>query len=610
MRILLVSYCCFVVSGVNPTLLASQTSVTVVSLFSRDAALHASHGDVIDTVSIRGQPFTCSLTHDAAAEKAKLANHRFRAVMSPLTGECVTSANVTVCPNSKLEFSTSNGQKEILSVTDKPALMAGHQTYVNGTGHAAAVLTCTHRPLPPPPPGKRRICRNGDRVPAFDHSVIVNTFSNGTALIMSTRKPDEVKRLVHMAAIGCGSDGTLDVTSNLLTVDSVTVINGLSNVKVSSPMCGLEDRIPTAESLISPMSGGCFTGSFLHRKIEYCHGDGLFRLVQDRLRLSHPWPTAIPIESTSRSEWTYSSSDRTIESTFSTSHSCAEVQPFLTDQFVVSVAHPKLTIHGVGGSFLPMSFPFGTNRVEGVLVFDSAHPLGCTDEAFPIVPNENWIAVVERNACMFHAKALIAQRKGAVGVIIVNVAKRGMIPAMAGVADQPVLDIPAVLVDTDGKILRTLSGTRAVIKAAPIPGQSPPSLRDALNFKVVMECDSRWDTGSFGQSCRVGDKVTVRREGESDEVGREIVEKLNADTFRVSLAGADSDAVSDVIQGWELSRDSTTPCTAQLGTFITSVDRTDTCEITVTMHSGFLCADKRFREPLRRSKDIVCEPPA
>ena len=205
---------------------------------------------------------------------------------------------------------------------------------------------------------------------------------------------------------------------------------------------------------------------------------------------------------------------------------------------------------------------------------------------------------------MFQEKALLAEKRGAAALIILNVGKRSMIPAMASVPGHAFLSIPSVLVDSDASFLTKYTGSKATVSAAPMAGSAFPSDNQTLAVKVSAYCDPEsLGRNAFGQACQVGDKVIVRREGEAHEHAGHIVEKLSHDTFKVSTAGASS---SETFSAWELFKNSETPCTGQMGIVITDVEHSDTCEVSVRIHSPFLCADRRFRDPPKQNRDIVC----
>jgi len=299
----------------------------------------------------------------------------------------------------------------------------------------------------------------------------------------------------------------------------------------------------------------------------------------------------------------------------STNLNCLQYLPLLSDKYTVSVAGVgSLSITGVGGSFNPPSYDSRMGTIRGIAVYDLKNPFGC-DSSSATVPSiaaasgKDWIAVVDRGSCMFQEKGLFMQKKGAKAVIVVNGAKGGMIAALASIPGKPPLDIPVILVDREGSVLKsTFSGRTLIVQSLPIDGQSLPSVSDTVRVSSEWYCDPRWAEESppshFARSCETGDEVLVYREGEEFGHPGNIVEKLGSGFFRVRLT--DTPSVVEEFSGWKLYKDASSPCTAQLGTFLTDIVRSDACELTVRLHSSILCGNKRIREPKRVSKDIHC----
>jgi hypothetical protein len=344
-------------------------------------------------------------------------------------------------------------------------------------------------------------------------------------------------------------------------------------------------------------------------------------LVQTKARVHSKWLTSVSAVSADASDtqrWT--DRNRHLYSpTIFTNTFCAINQPAFGENFSVSVVgNPSLAIAGIGGSFNPLTYPSKEDLIRGIAVYDSQHPYGCEETAFPksILPpsGKPWIAVIDRGSCMFHDKGLIIQKKGAAAIIVVNGAKNGMIGALAGLPDKPALDIPVILVDRDGSVLKSnYIGREILIKSTPFGGHSRPSLDDKIGFKTEWFCDPNWDSdaseltnggkATFASQCTVGEKVLLHREGEMVEVHATIREKFGSGFFQIQT----ETGVNEIAAGWQLFKDSSTPCTAELGTFITDVIRSDTCQFTVRLHSSLLCSDKRFRKPKQVSSDIGCE---
>jgi hypothetical protein len=175
-----------------------------------------------------------------------------------------------------------------------------------------------------------------------------------------------------------------------------------------------------------------------------------------------------------------------------------------------------------------------------------------------------------------------------------------MIPAMASVVGKPVSDIPAVLTDRDGVVLDKFIGSKVRLSPAPFPGQSRPGPDQKLEVLLRMGCQSI--EKDFSQQCVVGQEVLMQIDGDLLKHPVVIVEKLNPELYIVS----DAHDPRRVVPGWSLFKDGDVPCTGQLGSFVADVQRTDSCEITVDMHSALLCGDAQFRPPLMRRNDIQC----
>lgn len=597
------------------TLVANTNSDTVVSLFTkgvRPEVLSGQRSLWTENLNINGKDITCSLNEDPDKTRAKNKLFTFKAALAPLNGLCVSSHGIRLCPNDRVEIARSGGKTDVFTVSQQPSReMMGDQFFVKPGGQIAAVAVC-QSPTDSARDAPKRICRIGDKVPNDSSSVILETFAHEkVAMIKSTRSPRDPARRVPWSSIGCDTDGTIgdsEYTSRLLKIESVSELSsGVIKIYISSPLCGSMHLPGPPEELLNPVRNGCFVAEFLHREIEYCHGTSKFRLVQRKRRLGHDWPTALPLVSTEVSPWQFDAETKSLEAKFSTSQSCAAVQPFMSEEYIVSL--PRMSFKAVGGSFTPMTF-LNETGVEGVLVFDPRRHTACQADAYPdsLLPPSGhpWIALADRGGCMFQEKALVAQARGASGMIVINPKDRPMIPAMAGMPEKPLVDIHTVLIDFDGAILKSHVGSSVAITSAGVKGQSQPGPSDTLSLKVSFTCDPQWDSGTFARSCQTGDSVKLIRDGENEQHLVEIIERVNSDTFRIQTPGASFQS-TEVVPGTLMDRDAMTPCTAQFGTFVRDVVRSDTCELSLTIHSNFLCADKRFREPLRSATDIVCE---
>ena len=562
-----------------------------------------------ESLKINGQSFTCRISNESVRNREKARLHRFKASMSALTGRCFGSHGITLCINDRLEVFNEKRDTFIMSDDTVFPTHDADQVFLNPSGNVGAYVTCKNSADPISEIVK--ICNPGDPAPRLSNTVILETFSmNRTALFRSTRSLDDAPRIETMQVLGCGTDGSIDdvFIESLVRIESVNTQDDIIHVSIESPLCH-RPKEPWTESILFPLRNTCFSSDSLHREIQFCPGTGLFKITQRRHRLGHPWPSTLNLPASHATPWVYESSTRSLNSVFTTSQLCREALPLLSDEYEISLTKPKLKIRAVGGSFNPTLFPKGTSEISGILVFDPQEPSGCSETAFPtsIIPtDQDWIALVERGKCMFHDKVLHAQRKGASAVIIMNQKERQMIPAMASIPGKPIADIPAVLTDVDGLILKTHLGKRLAITSAPIKGQSGPDESDLLRITTSFYCDNQWESNSFAKSCQVGEKVKLVREGEPELYIAEIIERFNSDTFRVHVAGSPP-SLTEVVPGYMLDRNQQAPCTAQVGTFIKEVERTDTCDVRLKIHSNLLCGSRMFREPAPRTNEIVCE---
>lgn len=571
----------------------TRLSESVVTLYHEKEVVLTSKWT--ETLMMRNQSFSCSLVDDPKINKRRAHLRLFAAQMAPLTGHCAQKDAINLCINDRVDQTLANGRSRSFSVSEKNIRESGDQFFTEPTsGNLAAVVTCTNRPVVGKSKGAR-ICRKGDEDIVGGRGVIRQTFLNGSALVGKAE-------VVPLASLGCDSDGSIDemqVKTDSITIESFTVENAgeeIIHINISSPFCKSSSEQITA---LPEMKSACFSAEFNRRHFEYCHEHSVGFGLVNRKQISVVRANFVQPVLTN---WTFNS--KSLDASFATDRACAPLLPALSDDFLIELDRNKVQIKGVGGSFNPIFH----ESISGTLLFDSKNPTACSHDAFPesIIPKQQarWIALVERGGCMFQEKALLAEKRGAAALIILNVGKRSMIPAMASVPGHAFLSIPSVLVDSDASFLTKYTGSKATVSAAPMAGSTFPSDNQTLAVKVSAYCDPEsLGRNAFGQACQVGDKVIVRREGEAHEHAGHIVEKLSHDTFIVSTAGASS---SETFSAWELFKNSETPCTGQMGIVITDVEHSDTCEVSVRIHSPFLCADRRFRDPPKQNRDIVC----
>ena len=515
--------------------LISPSTTTVISLHK------GGEGEGIE-LKFRDMNFAC---HFVEIDRHQIVRQfKARAQLAPLADVCLEMGfqeqNVHVCPNTRL--------------------------VVSGEERDVGSIQCHHKEIFHPSVGV--ICRIGDAVDN-GKSVITQTYLNGTLQLTSTRNGRT--EISTLSEISCHTDGYID-GSKFFQITSIDQ----NHVHIASPFCGERLKEPLA-----PLIGSCLVGSLNNRQIEFCYPN-VFRFVQHRPRVGHAWPTATrlvgvpanPLGSVLNKEYVF-------EPISLSGASCAALQPSLSEEYLVGVSGHFFP--AVGGSFMPQLF--ASSRVYGILVFDSGNPMGCSEKSFPLVPPGPWIALVERSGCMFHDKGLVAQKRGAVGVIVINTFKRGMIPALAGMPGKPVLDIPVVLVDTPGLVLKDFVGEEATVG----PPKDTPTT--PVTLAVSWYCDADWESE---RSCQVGDTVGIRREGDPiDSVGR-IDKAFSSGAFSVA---------ETVYPGWQLFKSKA--CTSQLGTRIVDAS-VNGCEISLKIHSALLCGDPRFRDPPRVPSDIAC----
>jgi len=573
---------------------------TVVSLArSSGANTHAHQGSShwVEQVFINDTPFTCRLKEDA--NQALEAAHRVErnSKLLALAGQCFQSAEsngLNLCPNDRVDF---RGQQYLMS---KETAIDVDQSFAGrGNGEPSIVLHCDYMKHLQARQNQK-LCRPGSVVGS---AVITSIFSNQTAELKSVTGSNRPVMSEHAQIPGCDTLGIHDSIDRLMHITSVSTAEGPTRIGAESPLCFPGSSLPV-DQLLLPLSNVCLTGELFHRQFEVCFTEPRmeFRVLQLGHRLNHAWPTAAPFRSTHMSDWTIDSHSRKIERRIKTDQSCRSLETAFTEEFRITVLSTNsFSLRAVSGPFSPMVV---SNEIEGILVSDSSDPSGCSESAFEAQSRTSgrtpWIALVRRGGCLFQEKALFAQRKGAVGIVIVNRSKRAMIPAMASVVGKPVSDIPAVLTDRDGVVLDKFIGSNVRLSPAPFPGQSRPGPDQKLEVLLRMGCHSI--EKEFSQQCVVGQEVLMQVDGDLLKHPVVIVEKLNPELYIVS----DAHDPRRVVPGWSLFKDGDVPCTGQLGSFVADVQRTDSCEITVDMHSALLCGDAQFRPPLMRRNDIQC----
>jgi hypothetical protein len=602
-------------SGRYESSLTNQYVTTVVRL--TPSVYHPSHASGWQ-IKMGSNNAVCQL--DERDTSDEIRHHRARSQLAALQGYSfelsVRGHDVKFSPNSEIlidsvAYTRQTDPTQVESDTSSTDSVVYFPTSTVAL-YKYVTVSCMHTDSSPST--EDRSCSVGDSVPNDPSRVITRIFTNSQSVeIVSTTSSNENPFTLPASSIGCRIptiDGILTVSKVTIHEDSVVAKKWLE-LQLLSPVCASTHQQANEISLLKPLNGYCVTTNYIGRQFEYCHDtfSPRIRFVQPKPRVHAKWPTAVSAASQTNSplsEWNIR--NRFLYAAVQTTGTlCAINQPAFGEHFTISVTGiPSLAIPGIGGSFNPMTYPNREGLIRGVAVYDENHPYGCEENAFPksLLPQTGapWIAVIDRGSCMFQDKGLNLQRRGAVAVIVVNGAKNGMIGALAGLPEKPVLDIPVILVDREGSVLKSnYLGREIVVKSA-----TWSSLSEKISFKTEWYCDANWDSPdstSFASQCSIGDKVLLHREGEMVELHATIVEKFGGGFFKIRT---DSGA-SETVSGWQLFKDSSTPCTAELGTLITDVIRSDTCLFTVRLHSSLLCADKRFRKPKHVSRDIICQ---
>ena len=576
------------------------TVVTLSRASSGSGASLESQAIWMNSVFIHKNLFICRLQQNTDSEILRADQIDKQSKLLPLTGTCFRNTDLDgfgICPNLRVEF----GDRRFLVSQATP--VGTYQAFAErGSSEPKFELHCSHTDYARAN-GINKLCRAGSLVGG---EVVTNVYSNGSLALKSVLSSSKSTIRSSDQVAECQGLGIWNATAGkLMEIESLVTREGVTEIHSKSPLC-FGNKSVSAEDLLLPLSNLCLTAGFYHRQFEVCFTRPRFefRFVQLGHRLNHDWPSAVPFLGPDISPWNFDPSTRTLVKTIKTDQSCRTIEPAMTEQFRVTVLSiNQFSIRGVSGTFSPMLF---AQDIEGILVSDPSYPTGCSDssfEAFSLTQSSNskpWIALVRRGGCMFQDKALVAQRRGAVGIVIVNQAKRAMIPAMAAVPDKPMSDIPAVLVDRDGIVLDKFIGSVVRISPAPFPGQSTPAPDEKIDVVLNVGCQSI--EKEYSLQCEEGDEVLMQLDGELLKHPVRIVEKINPELYVVS----DDHEPREIVPGWSLFKDGDLPCTGQLGSFITDVRRTDSCEITVDIHSALLCGDSKYRPPLLRRNDVQC----
>jgi hypothetical protein len=561
---------------------------------------------MMGTISIR-----CNLTESRAFDAVRALQWQSRLSFECLSATCpsrtmTNHGSLKICPNDRVELGDEIFTYDSRLVGD--TRYGWFQAYQGvNKDPDRLMVSCIHDPISSSRKAETP-CRLGSLV--GDDLVVSGIFANGSALVSSIMIPRGKSQSVRLIQRGslCPSFGIFNSTiESLIHRAEVNETSSPRTLTLWSPLC-FGNRASTFESLLEPLRDVCLAGDLIHRQVDICLGDSAnaLRIIQLIHGSSKPWPTSISFSGKGPKDWSVDESSKFLEKRVSTNQFCGSVQPSITEEYKVTIMSAnRFSLRAVSGSFAPLQFPGGRESAEGIIYNDGLNPQGCSEssyESLKIPANAHWIALVDRGGCMFQEKTLIAQRKGAQGIIIVNTVKRSMIPAMASIAGKPAADIPAVLTDTDGLVLKAFIGTKVRLEPAPYPGEASPGPNDHLDVVLRIGCLST--EPGYAKACEVGDQVLLEQDGDVLHHSVEIVEKLNPELY-VVIAGQ---GFRETVPGWRLFKESDVPCTSQLGSFVKSVERTGTCELTATIHSALVCADERFREPLLRKRDVNCVP--
>jgi hypothetical protein len=569
----------------------TSSQFTTVIRINRDTEPLSPSIDLLTSIQIGEKHLMCGI----APEKPNLVyQHRLRAQLAALRGYAFNSSElgseIIFYPNEKI-FMPEQGEYVITDDGQQNDLV--FKSTEENSRVPKLVLTCLYRPYSRQ--DAVEICRVGDVI----NGLTIDTIHPGTkTMIVTDSNGDRSSR--SWASLKCDSDGSWDVeifSNSLLRFEKLTETNGVFSLLVSSPLCENSDLI-SRKSVLAPV---CFTHQLKSRHFEFCPEIGRIGLVQ----MGHDRPRIVKGSFIPPADFEIRDRRMNYPPVTVSDLNCAKNLPIMSEEYRISIrGNPSLWFHGIGGSFNPMSFE--SNKILGKAIFDPQNQYGCDTSAAGPTVDQPWIAVVDRGNCMFQEKGFNMQRKGAKAVVVINGAKGGMIAALAALPGKPPLDIPVILVDRDGAVLKTVyDGKQLVIQSASIVGQSLPSVSEPVSVKSEWYCDSRWDDESaeFSTTCQAGDEILLHRDGEHVAYPATVTERLGSGFFRIRPHDTGK---YEEVSGWQIFKDSWSPCTAELGSMITDVIRSDMCELTVRMHSSLLCADKRLAKPKQISKDIQC----
>lgn len=594
----------------------SSYSTSVIRVNRDQQSLHhntAAKDDDNDEISnhridirISGRDLTCK--REKGMDSNLIFQYQSRAQFSAIQGYTFEWPNIRFRPNEYIEF-INDFRKFVLDDEE--------MIYRDEGSKSTVFVECHFREYVTRRDGREKICRIGDQSP---DGYVIDTVRSESKIVLLTKLDDGSRTSQTWEQFGCDSDGSWDTMryddddeNEILRFEKIMATEGGSYVMtVSSPLCTTSSNevVSSPSSLWrSILSNICFVGELNSRHFDFCPFYGRFGIAQ--IETGRP-PAVVghfTPPPTDHSLFFQIRNRKIFLPSVETDLNCVQHLPSLSERYTVGVAGiGSVRINGIGGPFNPMRFP---KEIRGRAIYDPNNAFGC-DSGTTVVDdserkNFDWIAIVDRGSCMFYNKGLNLQKRGAKAVIVINPPKGGMIAALAGLPGKPPLDIPVILTDTDGAVLKTVyaNNRELVIRSSPIEGQSLPSADEKINIKSEWYCDSRWsDDFSFAQSCTVDDQVTMYRDGEEAGHPAVITERLGGGLFMIRVHQT---GMIHEVAGSKLYRDSVTPCTAELGTFIADVVRSDTCEVTVRLHSSLLCADRKIREPPKISTDFLCE---
>ena len=510
---------------------------------------------------IGNRKFRCDLNSKEGSrnDQDTQAMDQGRAIIAGLDGICVNNDQSTLCIGEHIsvgaaEFQHKSDQLREGFVVSKYISTQGDQIEVS--------CMCDQSPLSDV---LRPTCRIGEILPQ-GRIVEIDVNKKTVDVYQEKLTGDQIVRLGWAET---------DCVSGVELVRNFQVAS--SSMSFDSRVCCLNPKNPW--NLLTPLKGLCAQGVWMDRVFEYCHGEGLFfvkstptvtgRTQGERLRIT-------------KETLEFSFSSKTLHSSMSGS-SCQPV----TSSYKIRVGENEY--EGQGGAFNP-----STGLVAGHLIVDPENMYGCEDWA-EYDYKESWIAVVLRGECMFQTKAQIAQKAGAAAVIILNTKGRGMVRWMAAVSSEKFPDIPAILIDRGAELLE---GGNAVIQKE---GRS-----EEVNIDVEFFCEPRWREQPW--NCEPGKEVSIRSGIENERFG--IVEThLGGGLMTVRMLNDEKGVYEDdfeTIPSALVYGDSEWSCAGNDLLSISSLE-IEECEGTLFLHSSLLCADPRFMEIPKSTKNIKCE---